>query len=70
MYDIYNQSWDIHEIEHIFNLPQGESKFIVRANDISKSKTVNLFAIGITPVSAMKSIEKEEKRALKSRVKS
>lgn len=62
MYDMYNQSWDIHEIEHIFNLPQGESKFIVRANDISKSKTVSLFAIGITPVSAMKSIKEEEKK--------
>jgi len=68
MYDMYNQSWDIDEIEHIFNLPQGESKLIVRANDISKSKTVNLFAIGITPLSAMKSIKEEEQRALKARV--
>jgi len=68
MYDMYNHNWDIYQIDHIFNFPKGESKLIVRANDISKSKTVHLFAIGITPLSVIKSIEKEEQRALKLRV--
>jgi hypothetical protein len=67
MYDMYNHNWDIHETEQIFNLSKGETKLIVKAKDISDKKTLHLFAIGLTPLSAIKSIKKEEKRALKAR---
>ena len=67
MYDMYNQNWDIHKTEHVINLHEGETNLILKANNISESKTLNLFAVGLTPIRALKSIKREEKRALKAR---
>jgi len=67
MYAMYNQNWDIAKTDYIFNIPKGQSKLVVKANQISKEKTVNLFAVGLTPLSAREALENEKERAQKAR---